>query len=77
MSIVYPTLVGEIAKRGIKKSAIADRLGISEKALYNKLSGVTSFTWNEVQSINKVFFPDMTPNDLFATADEMKEERRR
>lgn len=56
MSIVYPTLVGEIAKRGIKKSAIADRLGISEKALYNKLSGVTSFTWNEVQSINKVFF---------------------
>ena len=70
MIIAYPVLAGEITKRGIRKTVIADRLGISEKALYNKMSGISSFTWNEVQIINKCFFPDMTPNDLFATEDE-------
>lgn len=66
MSAVYPTLVGEIAKRGIKKSAIAKRVGISERALYNKLAGSVSFTWEEVIEINKCFFPDFDPTSLFA-----------
>lgn len=65
MVAVYPTLVGEIAKRGIKKSAIAKHIGISERALYNKLSGVASFTWEEVKEINACFFPDFDPTTLF------------
>ena len=64
---VYPTLIGEIAKRGIKKSVIASRLGISERSLYNKLHGNVSFTWPEVQTITTCFFPDLTPTELFET----------
>ena len=67
MKVIYPTLTGEIAKRGIKKSVIAGRLGISEKALYNKLSGAASFTWDEALKINSCFFPDIEVKDLFST----------
>lgn len=70
MLAVYPTLIGEIAKRGIKKSAIAKHLGISERALYNKLYGIASFTWEEVLAINTCFFPDFDPTSLFARAGE-------
>lgn len=70
MIVVYPTLIGEIAKRGIKKSAIAKHLGISERALYNKLSGRASFTWEEVIAINTRFFPDFGPTSLFARAEQ-------
>lgn len=68
MSVAYPALAGEIAKRGIKKSAIAKHIGISERALYNKLSGSVSFTWDEVVEINSCFFPDFNPTQLFARA---------
>lgn len=70
MSTVYPTLAGEIAKRGIRKTVIARQLGISERAFYNKLSGSASFTWDEVCFINKNFFPDIEPAMLFARADQ-------
>ncbi len=70
MISVYPTLTGEIAKRGIKKSAIAKHIGISNRALYNKLSGLASFTWDEVVEINTYFFPDFSPAQLFAKAKE-------
>lgn len=75
MQVVYPTLIGEIAKRGIKKSVIAERLGISKRALYNKLYGIAPFTWPEVQEINQCFFPDFDPPTLFAKADTSKEVR--
>lgn len=65
MMSTYPTLVGEIAKRGIKKSAIAKQLNISERSLYNKLHGVAPFTWDEACAINDCFFPDMDPCSLF------------
>ena len=68
MPVVYPTLVGEIARRGNKKSAIAKHLGISERTLYNKMSGVVSFTWDEVVAINSCFFPDLDKNMLFEKA---------
>lgn len=69
MQAVYPTLIGEIAKRGIKKNVIAERLGISERAFYNKLHGIAEFTWPEVCTINKCFFPDMDKDDLFRRAE--------
>ena len=69
----YPILVGEIAKRGIKKTAIAKQLGISERTLYNKLSGNVSFTWDEVIAINSCFFPDFDPTQLFARAETVRD----
>lgn len=69
MPVVYPQLAGEISKRGIKKNAIAKRIGISERAFYNKLSGAVSFTWDEVVAINSCFFPDLNPEQLFSRPD--------
>ena len=65
MNVVYPTLVGEIAKRGIKRSVIASTVGISERALYSKISGKVPFTWPEACKIREVFFPDMEKDTLF------------
>lgn len=65
--VVYPVLVSEIARRGIKKCAIAKRLGISDKSLSNKMVGRTQFSWPEVLAIQKTFFPDLTPDELFAS----------
>lgn len=69
MVAYYPILTAEIAKRGIKKNAIARQLGISERTLYNKLAGEAAFTWPEVVAINSCFFPDYDPTKLFSRAD--------
>lgn len=68
----YPVLVGEIAKRNIKKKTIAQSIHVCDKALNNKLVGRTDFTWPEVKTIWHTFFPDMDPEDLFSEADEEK-----
>ena len=75
MRAYYPTLTSEIAKRGIKKNAIARQLGISERSLYNKLSGAADFTWPEIVAINSCFFPDYDPTKLFAREGEQTGER--
>lgn len=54
----YPTLSSEMAKRGIRKTAIANRLGIDNKTFYNKLHGHSEFSWPEVTLMRDVFFPD-------------------
>lgn len=70
MKVVYKTLAGEIAKRGIKKKVIAARIGVSERSFYNKLNGDAPFTWEEVCKITKYFFPDMDKNILFSKENE-------
>lgn len=69
MAVVYPVLVGEIAKRGIKKTVIANRIGISTRSLYSKLAGETSFSWDEVCEIRDCFFPDINQSELFQRVD--------
>lgn len=51
--------------RGIKMKVVADAIGVSTKALYNKIDGRSSFTWNEACIIQSRFFPDRTKDDLF------------
>ncbi len=70
--VYYPTLAGEIAKRGIKKKTIAECLGVCDKSLNNKLSGRVPFTWPEVKLICRTFFPDMSPEELFAASTEQE-----
>ena len=54
--VAYPVLAGEIAKRGIKKKTIAERIGVCDKSLNNKLNGRVPFTWPEVKTIRHQFF---------------------
>jgi len=63
-NVVYPVLVGKIAERGIKKMAISDKLNITPRALTMKLNGQSPFTWPEVVTIHKTFFPDISMEDL-------------
>lgn len=70
MKCVYPKLEAKMATRGIKKKAIASKLGISERCFYNKLKGKTSFTYPEVEILQKDFFPDMTKEDLMKRVEE-------
>lgn len=66
--VKYPELVGLIAVRGIKKSAIAKRIGCSERAFRNKCCGKTSFTWEEILAMKIGFFPDVAIEDLMRTS---------
>ncbi len=67
--IVYPTLAAEIAKREIKKKDIAQRLGLCEKSLRNRMTGQSEFTWPEARLLCRSFFPDMTPEELLCPAE--------
>lgn len=64
----YAVLNGKIAERGIRKSAIADSLGITPKAFSNKLSGKSKLTWPEACLIQGKFFPDLDKDYLFSTS---------
>ena len=59
-------LSGLINDRGIKKSVIAKRLGISPKTLCGKLRGETGFVFDEAQIIREDFFPDVALERLFS-----------
>ncbi len=69
MVVYYPVLVSEIAKREIQKKTIAQSIGVCYKSFNNKMSGKTPFTWPEVKTIRREFFPDISADDLFATSD--------
>lgn len=71
----FPILSAEIAKRGIKKKAIAEAAGICGKALKNKMDGKTAFLWDEIRAIQKTFFPDMPVDVLFSTEESLKEKK--
>lgn len=62
----YSILAGMINTRGIKRSAIAKRLGISPKTLSGKIRGNTGFVFEEAQTIQSEFFPDIPLEQLFS-----------
>ena len=65
VAALYPNLVSAVAMRGIKKTAIASRLGISARSLYSKMNGTAPFTWDEICGIHDNFFPDIEKDILF------------
>ena len=68
-AVKYPYLESQIATRGIRKTVIAKQIGCSDRALYDKLTGKSQFTWGEVMAMNTYFFPDVAPVDLMRTAE--------
>lgn len=63
----FPVLEGKIAERGIMKKAIASRLGLSYRAFADRLNGASDFKWSEVQTMQSVFFPDVSKDELMRT----------
>lgn len=66
----YTALVRLINDRGVKKSVIAKRLGITPKTLNGKIRGDTGFIFDEAQVIRTEFFPDVPLEQLFSISDE-------
>lgn len=64
MNVKYPVLAGEIVRRGIKKTRMATVANITTTSLNRKISGETPFTWDEVCTIQSVFFPDVDKDVL-------------
>lgn len=54
-----------MTKRNIRQNQMAREIGVSQKSLFNKLRGITPFTWDEVSKIRETFFPDMFSDELF------------
>lgn len=65
----YPNFECELVRRGISDSDIAKALDITPRTLKNKRNGIRPFTWPEVNSIQKIFFPDVSKDYLFALND--------
>ena len=60
----YPNLEAEIARRGIKKKDMADKLNLTPKTFSNKLIGKTDFCVREVRCIQSML-PGTTFEQLF------------
>ena len=60
----YPNLEAEIARRGIKKKDMADKLNLTPKTFGNKLMGKADFWVSEVRCIQSML-PGTTFEQLF------------
>jgi len=66
LEIKYQLLATKIFEKGLKKKHVANTLGISPRALNNKIYGQAPFNWEEVCILQEKFFPDMSKDELFA-----------
>ena len=63
---MYPNLAAEMARNGIKRKEIAEKLDVRIGTIYDKLNGKYSLTLDEAFFIRETFFPNHTLEYLFA-----------
>lgn len=63
---MFKNLKGEMVKKDLTNKQLAEKLKISERAIRNKLNGVSEFTWSEVLTIKECFFPEISLEILFS-----------
>lgn len=63
---MYRILRGEMVKKGLTITKLAEKIGVSEKTLRNKIHGETDFSWHEVCAIHRLVNPNMSKEELFA-----------
>lgn len=62
----YPSLRAAIAKAGTSNRTLANNLGISEQAFYNKAAGRSEFKNSEIKTLAKALNLSMTlVNEIF------------
>ena len=66
---MYPTLIAELARRGIKQKDVTALLGISIGSLYRKLHGRSPWLLEEALKLHRELFSDTDFMALFARAD--------
>lgn len=50
----YPELKAAISRSGLSRGQIAGHLGLSENAVYNKLSGKSEFKGSEIKTMARL-----------------------
>jgi len=63
---MFGNLRAALRDHHISTAMLARILGVTEKTANNKLSGVTDWTWTEIQSV-RTLFPQYQLDWLFAT----------
>ena len=58
-----------LTSKGISTKAFADFLNVSEKTAYNKLMGLTDFTYPEAEKVMEVLLPEYNARYLFSRCD--------
>lgn len=62
---MYSHLRGEMFRAKITVTELADRIGVTEKTLRNKINGISDFTWPEACAIRDIVSPGAKMEDLF------------
>ena len=61
-------LKGEMAKKGVTIEEVSKLLNIHRNSVANKLNGDSSFTIEEAFKVHDAYFPKLSLNYLFETA---------
>ena len=64
---MYSHLRGEMFRAKIPVVELAEKIGVTEKTLRNKINGVSDFTWPEACAIRDIVSPEAKMEDLFKT----------
>lgn len=62
---MYMNLKAEMVRHGVRDVDIAERIGISDRAFRNKISGRSEFGVKQAIQIRNRFFPDLDVEYLF------------
>jgi len=62
---MYPNLEAEMARKGLKKGEVADKIGMAYQTFLDKSLGRTDFKVGEAKKIKRKLFPDHSIEYLF------------
>ena len=71
----YSNLKAELARKGVSIEEVSKMLNIHRNSVTNKINGETPFTVEEAFKIHDRYFPKLSLDYLFATAEDGKEVR--
>lgn len=66
MDKVFPNLEAEMARSGVQRKDLAEKLGVRAATIYDKLNGKYPFTLDEASMIKEFFFPNFSLDYLFS-----------
>lgn len=66
---MYANLKNVLYQKGITIKRYAEFLGIGEKTAYNKLTGITDFTYPEFRKTCTILLPEYSADYLFKEND--------
>ena len=64
---MYSFLRGEMIRANITITALAQKIGVTEKTMRNKINGDTDFTWTEALKVRDIVNPSLEMEQLFQT----------